>query len=242
MSNIKRKYGNKFFYLTISFYLLVFSLIFILIIYLFNEFFKRDLAFGKRIFDSTLIFLIIFLIIIIIPILTILTLNEYKTYIRKQSQVSNEARDLTLDDIFENEVREKIIKIILENPGIHTNEILRDLDLAKGQLQWHLDILLSNEIIKMKKLGQYTTFYSKFNNNNLDYTKILISKSDTASKILDLIKKNPGINSKTISENLNLNRSSVKYHVDKLIKRKMISFKDAGNEKRLFYMGRNKFC
>ncbi|TFF95527.1 MAG: winged helix-turn-helix transcriptional regulator, partial [Promethearchaeota archaeon] len=164
MSNIKRKYQNKFSYLNFSFYFLVFSLIFILIIYLFNEFFKRDLAFGKTIFDSTLIFLIIFLIIIIIPILTILTINEYKTYIRKQSQVSNEARDLTLDDIFENEIREKIIKTILENPGIHTNEILRDLDLAKGQLQWHLDILLSNGIIKMKKLGQYKTFYSKLNN------------------------------------------------------------------------------
>ncbi|TFF93152.1 MAG: winged helix-turn-helix transcriptional regulator, partial [Promethearchaeota archaeon] len=164
MSNIKRKYKNKFFYLTINFYLLVFSLIFVLIIYLLNEFLKRDLAFGKRIFDSTLVFFIIFLIILIIPILTILTLNEYKNYIRKQSQVSNETRDHTLDDIFENEVREKIIKIILENPGIHTNEILRDLDLAKGQLQWHLDILLSNGIIKMKKLGQYKTFYSKLNN------------------------------------------------------------------------------
>lgn len=238
MSNIKRKYKNKFFYLTISFYLLVFSLIFVLIIYLLNEFLKRDLAFGKRIFDSTLVFFIIFLIILIIPILTILTLNEYKNYIRKQSQVSNETRDHTLDDIFENEVREKIIKIILENPGIHTNEILRDLDLAKGQLQWHLDILLSNGIIKMKKLGQYKTFYSKLNNKDLDYTKILISKSDTASNILDLIKKNPGINSKTISENLKLNRSSVKYHVDKLIKREIVSFKDAGNEKQLFFIKR----
>ncbi|MFO7798101.1 MAG: winged helix-turn-helix transcriptional regulator [Promethearchaeati archaeon] len=126
----------------------------------------------------------------------------------------------------------------MEKPGICTNEILKELDLAKVQLQWHLDILLSNEIIKMKKLGRYTTFYSNLNNVDLDYTKILLSKSDITSNILDLIKKNPGINSKTISERLNLSRSSIKYHVDKLIKRKIISFKDVGNEKQLDFIKR----
>ncbi|MBD3198113.1 MAG: winged helix-turn-helix transcriptional regulator [Candidatus Lokiarchaeota archaeon] len=226
---------NKYYYLRFTFYLLVFVLIIFFIIYISNQFFKPELTFGKSSFDSFLLIVIIISIIIIVPILTILTVKEYKNYLKRQSQGSHNFKNQKLAEIFENEIRKKIIKAILENPGIHTNELLRELDLAKGQLQWHLEILLSNNIIKTKKLGQYTTFYSKLKNNHLDYTKILISKSDTTSNILYLIKKNPGINSKTISETLNLSRSSVKYHIDKLVKNKIIFFHDAGNEKKLYF-------
>ncbi|MFX0030353.1 MAG: winged helix-turn-helix transcriptional regulator, partial [Candidatus Hermodarchaeota archaeon] len=131
---------------------------------------------------------------------------------------------LTITDIFENENRLNIINQILKNPGIHHNELLRRCELQKGQLQWHLDVLLKYNIIKKERYGQYTVYFpitTSFDAN--EYLENLILKSKTTSEILKIIKENPGINSSEISRILDLSRNTIKYHVDKLSKERMIN-------------------
>ena len=62
----------------------------------------------------------------------------------------------------------------------------------------------------------------------------LITKSKTSIKILDLIENNPGINSAMIAKKLDMSRSSVKYHVDKLAKLDLIILEKYNREIKLY--------
>ena len=164
-----------------------------------------------------------------------LTINEYKTYFKRKDFSIIGHHILSYDDIFENENRKKIITKILQEPGIHNNELLRQCDLQKGQLQWHLYVLMQYGIIKKEKVGQFSVFFPiKMAKDQNQYSRLLIGKSKTSLKVLDLIEKNPGINSSTIAIQLFLNRSTVKYHIDKLKKRNLILFKHKGRKIELF--------
>jgi len=154
-------------------------------------------------------------ILISVITLTALTIKEYQNYFTRRTYIKEGRSYLTLTDIFENENRVKILTQILNNPGIHHNELLRNCDLQKGQLQWHLDTLLKHKIIKKEKYGQYTIYFP-ISSSKDEIFKNQIAKSKTTSAILNLIKENPGINSSEIARILNLSRNTIKYHIDKL--------------------------
>ncbi|MFX1589973.1 MAG: winged helix-turn-helix transcriptional regulator, partial [Promethearchaeota archaeon] len=60
------------------------------------------------------------------------------------------------------------------------------------------------------------------------------AKSETTTKIFKLIQKNPGISSTEISNNINLARNTVKYHIDKLSENNLILFKRKGRKIELY--------
>jgi len=173
--------------------------------------------------------------ILIVSTLTILTLKEYKSYLVRRSYNPEGNSYLNLTDVFENENRLNIIDQILKNPGIHHNELQRNCELKKGQLEWHLDVLLKYNIIKKEKYGQYTIYFPITTSFDAqDYLENLLAKSKTTSKILDIIKENPGINSSEISRILNLSRNTVKYHVDKLSEDNLINLARKGRKIELY--------
>ncbi|MFX1499183.1 MAG: winged helix-turn-helix transcriptional regulator [Promethearchaeota archaeon] len=176
-----------------------------------------------------------FFILILTSYFIVLTVNQYKDYFRRKNIISENFTYLSFDDVFENENRRKIIKKILLEPGIHNNELLRQCNLQKGQLQWHLEVLLQYGIIKKEKLGQYNTFFPTITDRKKERKmRRLIAKSKTSLEILDLIENNPGINSSTIAKKLKITRSSVKYHIDKLSRNNIISLLNKGREIKLF--------
>jgi len=182
-----------------------------------------------------LIILLAIFTLILTSLLIILTVNQYFDFVRKKSINTERSAHLTLENIFENENRKKIIKKILQEPGIHNNELLRQCNLQKGQLQWHLYVLTQYGIIKKEKLGQYVSFFPILSKKEIKIMPSkLITKSRTSIKILNLIEKNPGSNSAMIAKVLNMRRSSVKYHVDKLIKLDLIIIEKYNREIKLY--------
>ncbi|MBY9019483.1 MAG: winged helix-turn-helix transcriptional regulator [Candidatus Lokiarchaeota archaeon] len=122
-----------------------------------------------------------------------------------------------------------------KEPGIHHNDLLRKCKIHRGQLQWHLSVLIQYNIIRNEKLGQYSIFYPiDYEDKNIGYKKPLL-RSKQSRKILDLIENlQPGIYSSKIAHRLNLKRNSVKYHIDKLLKNQLIFVKTEGRKKYLF--------
>ena len=182
-----------------------------------------------------LIDLLVFFILILTSLLIILTVNQNKDYFRRKTIVAERYTYLSFEDIFENENRKSIINKILQEPGIHNNELLRKCNLQKGQLQWHLYVLLQYGIIKKEKLGQYVSFFPVLSKKEVKKIPLkLITKSKTSIKILDLIENNPGINSAMIAKKLDMSQSSVKYHVDKLVKLDLIILEKYNREIKLY--------
>ncbi len=208
-----------------------------LLILTLHVFFSLGDVFGKPINPVIKIFIIILSItaIILVSISTVISVKEYKNrFTRKQFFLSGKSR-LTLKEIFGNENRKKIIKFILESPGIHHNELLRECNIQKGQLQWHLDVLLKYNIIRKEKFGQYSVYFPIMNNiETLALFENGLAKSETTTKIFKLIQKNPGISSSEISDKINLARNTVKYHIDKLSENNLILFKKKGRKIELY--------
>ncbi|MFW9901857.1 MAG: winged helix-turn-helix transcriptional regulator [Candidatus Thorarchaeota archaeon] len=232
LRNNKQVRNFNYFYIVKSL-LIIFSLILLLIILvqLIDLYKYKELTFKEREnFEPIIIYLLI-TAILLITTLTILSLKEYMNYITRRTYIQRGNSHLTLTDIFENENRINIINQILRNPGIHHNELLRNCDLQKGQLQWHLDVLLKYNVIKKEKYGQYTIYFpitTSFDAN--EYLENLIVKSKTTSEILNIIKENPGINSSEISRILNLSRNTIKYHIDKLSEEKLVKLTKKGRK------------
>ncbi len=173
-------------------------------------------------------------LIFIVSIAAVLSLNDYKYYCKKRRAQIYQNHNLSFDEIFESEIRKKIIDTILKEPGIHHNDLLRKCKIHRGQLQWHLSVLIQFNIIRKEKLGQYSIFYPiDYEDQNIDSKKSLLG-SKQSRKILDLIESQPGIYSSKIAHRLNLKRNSVKYHIDKLLTNHLIFVKTEGRRKYLF--------
>ena len=174
-------------------------------------------------------------IIIFVSTLTALNVKEYQHYFIRRSYINEGRSYLSLADIFRNENRLGILTEILNNPGIHHNELLRRCNLNKGQLQWHLDTLLKHSIIKKEKHGQYTIYFPITTSAEaIEAFKNQFAKSKTTLEILNIIRKNPGITSAKISRNINLSRNSINYHIKKLLEKRLIRLEKNGRINELY--------
>jgi len=157
-----------------------------LLILTLHVFFSLEDLFGEPINPVIKLFIIILSItaIILVSLSTVISVKEYKNrFTRKQFFYSGRSR-LTLKEIFGNENRKKIIKLILESPGIHHNELLRECSIQKGQLQWHLDVLLKYNIIRKEKFGQYSVYFPLMNSiETLEVFENGLAKSETTTKV-----------------------------------------------------------
>ncbi|HUW89163.1 MAG TPA: winged helix-turn-helix transcriptional regulator [Candidatus Nanopelagicaceae bacterium] len=173
--------------------------------------------------------------LIFVTVFATLTINDYRSFFDRKNYIKQGRSYLSLTDIFDNENRLKILTQILSNPGIHHNELQRICELQKGQLQWHLKTLLKNNIIKKEKHGQYSIYFPITSSSEAISTyKNRLPKSKTTNFVLDTIIKNPGITSAEISRMLNLSRNSIKYHIDKLLKKHLIKLEKKGRTFELY--------
>ena len=184
---------------------------------------------------NSIVILIIFSIIVL-AITCVMTVREYKQkFLLKRIEISGRSY-LSMEDVFENENRINIIKHVIDKPGIHHNELMRVCDLQKGQLQWHLDILIKNQIIKKTVQGQYALYFPNLKSFELPPSiKKGIIRNSTTHNILEIIKENPGINPTLIAKKVNLAKNTINYHLDKLLEADMIYTKRNGRRKEIFY-------
>ncbi|MFX1275962.1 MAG: winged helix-turn-helix transcriptional regulator, partial [Promethearchaeota archaeon] len=162
---------------------------------------------------------------------------DLEDFLNKNPSIIGNHR-LSIKDVIRNEYRSTILQKIINTPGIHNNELLRQCNLQKGQLQWHLQILIQYGLIKKKKEGQFSLFFPSFISQDINQSyNILLIKSKTTMKVLDKIENNPGINPSMVASELEISRSSVKYHVDKLIQENIISHRRKGRNVELYLNG-----
>lgn len=177
--------------------------------------------------------------IIIIPILilslVVMSKAKYREYVRKKiSELSPSGHRLSIDEVLENENRSNIIDLVLEEPGVHFNELLRKTGLAPGNLVWHLDILTSYKVIGSKRVGQYLVYFPFYTSNPMSNLDIKLAKSKTTLSILNFIEDEPGTYASEIARRLNFDHKTVKYHVDKLLDNNLVYVKKKGRKKLIY--------
>ncbi len=174
-------------------------------------------------------------IIGIVSLVILISKRDYFQYLRTRTvPIEKGAHRLTLEDVLENENRNKIIDLILNGPGIHFNELLRKTGLAAGNLVWHLDILLTYKVIGKKRIGNLLVYFPYYQKNPISNVDITLQKSKLTLEILKMIEKDPGIWNNLITKKLKVDHKTILYHINKLEELGLINFKKEGRKKRIF--------
>ena len=171
----------------------------------------------------------------IISLVILISKKDYIHYLKTRTTfISKGAHRLTLDDVLENENRNKIIDLILEEPGIHFNELLRKTELAAGNLVWHLDILETYKIIGKKRIANYIAYFPYYQKNPISNIDLKLSKSKLSLEILEMIEKEPGIWNNLITKRFKVDHKTTHYHIKKLAELDLIDIKKSGRKKKIY--------
>jgi DNA-binding MarR family transcriptional regulator len=138
---------------------------------------------------------------------------------------------LRKDQLLEHKVRAQILDHINQNPGIHYRKILNDLDLQMGVLTHHLNMLERQQYIKSLQDSMYRRFYPL----HAPINKGLIL-SDVQERILEIIRKRPGISQAEIARNLNLAKKVVNYHIKILSDAGFVQMEIMGRVSKCYYL------
>ena len=186
-------------------------------------------------FSYILIFGSIILAFGILSIVIIISKKDYIHYLRTRSTfIQKGAHRLTLDEVLENENRNKIIDLILNEPGIHFNELLRKSELAPGNLVWHLDILETYKVIGKKRIGNFIAYFPYYQKNPISNLDLKLSKSKLTLDILEMIEREPGIWNSIITKRKKLDHKTIHYHIKKLIDLGLVIVKKEGRKKKIY--------
>ncbi|MBA7517162.1 hypothetical protein ES705_09215 [subsurface metagenome] len=201
-----------------------------------TEYYVTLFEFSTGPYDRTwIIFTIMIVAVGLLSIAFLISKKEYFQYLRKRTvSIEKGAHRLSLDEVLENENRNKIIDLILNEPGIHFNELLRKTGLAAGNLVWHLDILQTYKIIGKKRVGNFIAYFPYYQKNPISNVDLKLQKSKLTLKILEMIEQEPGIWNNLITKKFKVDHKTIHYHLNKLNELGLIKLEKEGRKNKIF--------
>ncbi|XGI84571.1 winged helix-turn-helix transcriptional regulator [Halorutilales archaeon Cl-col2-1] len=119
------------------------------------------------------------------------------------------------------ETRSTIEDYIRSNPGVYFNQIVRSLDLAPGQVQYHLRRLEEGKDIVEQSLYGHTHYYPE-TYDDWERNALALFRRETSREILlHLIDEN-GAKPSEMTDELGIARSTLEWHLDHLIEQEIV--------------------
>jgi len=117
--------------------------------------------------------------------------------------------------------RERIHQYVVGHPGVHFNELARELDLATGQVQYHLKKLRrADEVVSESLYGRTHYYTPEYDDWERDAVAVL--RRETARDVLlYLIEEGPSAPDPVASD-LGIARSTLEWHLDHLVEQNLV--------------------
>ena len=114
------------------------------------------------------------------------------------------------------ETRTRIADAVRSTPGIHFNGLVRSLDLATGQVQYHLKRLLAEEsVVKTELYGR--THYYPDTYDEWERRTLALLRRETTRDVVAVLFEMGSARPNELVETLGLARSTLEWHLDHLI-------------------------
>lgn len=111
--------------------------------------------------------------------------------------------------------RDRIRRHVYDTPGVHFSQVGRDLDLATGQIQYHLRRLTRDGDVIAEEVGGRTHYFApEF--DPWERTTIAYLRRETARGIVVRLYADGPTRPVDLADDLDVARSTVAYHVRKL--------------------------
>lgn len=114
------------------------------------------------------------------------------------------------------ETRATIADAVRAHPGIHFNELVRTLDLANGQVQYHLGRLRDEESVVAERLYGRTHYYPPVY-DGWERRALALLRRETAGDVVAYLLANGPTPPGTAAEDLDVARSTLEWHLDRLV-------------------------
>ncbi len=129
------------------------------------------------------------------------------------------------------EIRRKIYRFILKNPGTQASKIAEILKISGQLADYHLIALEESEIISSVKEEGYRRYYVKGKIGSSERKRISILRQENPLKIVLYLLRHPYSKHKDILEDIDISKSTLSYHLNKLVKYEIVSVGRSGPDK-----------
>lgn len=117
-------------------------------------------------------------------------------------------------EVLDNRTRYALHGLIIENPGLHYNAIIREFGLTNGEAAYHLSVLEREGFIRSVRDGTLRKFYSTTTKVPREHRA---TPEEMRDRIVDLVDGLPGISQKQIVDELGIGRTLAGYHLGCLV-------------------------
>jgi predicted transcriptional regulator len=117
--------------------------------------------------------------------------------------------------------RERIQRYVAAHPGVHFNRLVRDLDLAAGQVQHHLEKLRRDDAVVAEPLYGRTHYYTP-DYGPWERGALAVVRRETARDVLlHLIEHGPSAPG-SVASALDVARSTLEWHLEHLTEQGLV--------------------
>lgn len=126
-------------------------------------------------------------------------------------------RRLKDGEILEHSLRHRIYDYILENPGATVQEISDALGVDYSTADHHASVLHDFDLIHRREQGRVSYYFENHGTfDAFEKEAIPLLRNGTSSRIARIVRDNPKITPSSVARKLDVDPSTVKWHVDKL--------------------------
>lgn len=124
--------------------------------------------------------------------------------------------------------KDRIYQYITNNPGCHLRKIIKELGLAMGDTQHHLNMLEKTDLIKSRRMGVFRRYYAaSIYGERLESLLATFGQEVPRDIILYLI-ENPGANQWEIAHYKNFSAPTINWHMSRLIEKGLVRSRKQG--------------
>jgi predicted transcriptional regulator len=127
-----------------------------------------------------------------------------------------------------NATRRTIHDHVAARPGVHFNELVRVLDLAPGQAQYHLKRLTRADRVVAEELFGQTHYYPPEFDDWERAALALLHRETTADIVAELLAAGPLASGET-ADRVGIARSTLSWHVARLVEAGVVQKQRQGN-------------
>lgn len=114
------------------------------------------------------------------------------------------------------ETRERLASHVRSHPGIHFSGLVRALDLAPGQVQYHLRTLAGNDRVVAETVGDRTHYFTQ-EFDPWDRRALALLRRETAGDVVAVLLAEGTARPQAVADELDIARSTLEWHLDGLV-------------------------
>jgi DNA-binding MarR family transcriptional regulator len=128
--------------------------------------------------------------------------------------------------------RLQIYRYIENNPGAHLRKISKELGLAMGDTQYHLDILEKSGKVRSRKINLYRRYYSASILGEKEEIILAFLRQETARDILIYLMEYPHSTQSDLADFKHYSSPTISWHMSRLIQAGIVSKTKEGKKLR----------